>query len=248
MKKNYILAVAVGLLFASQAFAGLTVTLSQDAYSSGSGGEFNAVTTGGSFLADYAASTSTGVGAGTGFETFCIDASHYWYSGVTYSATLGSTTYAGSGNQISLGTCYLYSQFAAGTLSGYNYSTFGTARKTSAGLLQNTLWALEGEISSAGIFVTGNAFYNDLISTFGTIANAEGNAGTNNFGVAVLQLSCSGVIGQSQLVETVPPSQSHSQTPIPEPSTVIAGVLLLLPFGVSTLRILRRNKGQTAAD
>lgn len=31
-------------------------------------------------------------------------------------------------------------------------------------------------------------------------------------------------------------------TPIPEPSTVIAGLLLLLPFGASTIRTLRKNR------
>lgn len=30
--------------------------------------------------------------------------------------------------------------------------------------------------------------------------------------------------------------------PVPEPTTMIAGVLLLLPFGASTLRILRKNR------
>jgi hypothetical protein len=30
--------------------------------------------------------------------------------------------------------------------------------------------------------------------------------------------------------------------PVPEPATMIAGALLLLPFGASTLRILRRNR------
>jgi hypothetical protein len=30
--------------------------------------------------------------------------------------------------------------------------------------------------------------------------------------------------------------------PVPEPTTLIAGALLLLPFGASTLRILRRNR------
>ena len=30
-------------------------------------------------------------------------------------------------------------------------------------------------------------------------------------------------------------------TPVPEPTTIIAGALLLLPFGASTLRILRRK-------
>jgi hypothetical protein len=31
-------------------------------------------------------------------------------------------------------------------------------------------------------------------------------------------------------------------TPVPEPTTLIAGALLLLPFGASTLRVLRRNR------
>jgi hypothetical protein len=30
--------------------------------------------------------------------------------------------------------------------------------------------------------------------------------------------------------------------PVPEPTTIIAGALLLLPLGASTLRILRRNR------
>ena len=34
--------------------------------------------------------------------------------------------------------------------------------------------------------------------------------------------------------------------PVPEPSTYIAGVLSLLPFGASALRIVRRNRKQTA--
>jgi hypothetical protein len=35
---------------------------------------------------------------------------------------------------------------------------------------------------------------------------------------------------------------SATLTPVPEVSTMIAGALLLLPFGASTLRILRRNR------
>ena len=31
-------------------------------------------------------------------------------------------------------------------------------------------------------------------------------------------------------------------TVVPEPGTVIAGALLLLPFALSTLRVLRRNR------
>jgi hypothetical protein len=36
--------------------------------------------------------------------------------------------------------------------------------------------------------------------------------------------------------------QSFHQVAVPEPTTVIAGILLMLPLGVSTLRILRRNR------
>ncbi|MGC3961034.1 MAG: hypothetical protein QM813_24815 [Verrucomicrobiota bacterium] len=32
-----------------------------------------------------------------------------------------------------------------------------------------------------------------------------------------------------------------SNTPVPEPSTYVAGALLLLPFGAHTLRVLRKN-------
>ena len=31
-------------------------------------------------------------------------------------------------------------------------------------------------------------------------------------------------------------------SPVPEPTTMVAGALLLLPFGMSTLRMLRRSK------
>ena len=36
--------------------------------------------------------------------------------------------------------------------------------------------------------------------------------------------------------------QVSGVVPVPEPTTVIAGALLLLPFGASTLRILRKNR------
>jgi len=35
---------------------------------------------------------------------------------------------------------------------------------------------------------------------------------------------------------------SASSSSVPEPSTIVAGALLLLPFGISTVRILRKNK------
>jgi hypothetical protein len=37
-------------------------------------------------------------------------------------------------------------------------------------------------------------------------------------------------------------SQNIQILAVPEPTTMIAGAMLLLPFGASTLRILRKNR------
>jgi hypothetical protein len=50
------------------------------------------------------------------------------------------------------------------------------------------------------------------------------------------------IAGAGDFVGLSDVQQSFHQTAVPEPSTVVAGALLLLPFGVSTLRILRKNK------
>ncbi len=34
----------------------------------------------------------------------------------------------------------------------------------------------------------------------------------------------------------------YNPTPVPEPTTLVAGALLLLPFAASTLRFVRRNR------
>jgi hypothetical protein len=43
-------------------------------------------------------------------------------------------------------------------------------------------------------------------------------------------------------VDGAPATLDTSLTVVPEPSTVVAGALILLPFGVSTMRILRKSK------
>jgi hypothetical protein len=51
--------------------------------------------------------------------------------------------------------------------------------------------------------------------------------------------SVSGDYVQPQLVELGNGSQTSS---VPEPSTVFAGALMLLPLGVSAVRIMRKNR------
>jgi hypothetical protein len=234
MKKIQTLSLSLALLASPSAMASLTVTLYDTTYNNYSpGGEYNAVTTGGSYLANY---SSSAIRNG-GFETFCIDKSTTFSYGVAYDASLSSYIVGNSGNQLSLGAAYLYSEFAAGSLSGYNYTTT-SARQTSAAWLQKTLWALEGQYSST-VFGASNPFYNLLLSEFSTIAGAQANA-AGAYGVQVLQLtdSCGNSV-QSQLVQCGTPSPNVGV--VPEPATVVAGALLLLPFGVSTLRIIRRK-------
>lgn len=38
------------------------------------------------------------------------------------------------------------------------------------------------------------------------------------------------------------PNFQFSATPVPEPTTMVAGAMLLLPFGMSTLRMLRKSR------
>ena len=61
-----------------------------------------------------------------------------------------------------------------------------------------------------------------IVDSNGDITQQDGNPG-GWFGVRANDLRISG-------------------TPVPEPTTLIAGALMLLPFGASTLRILRRNR------
>jgi len=238
------------VMVAPAVFASMSVTLIDDTskYSYGSGGEFRAVGNAGlDAIVDWAAySTATKgtISSATDisswgynssmngqqyFQTFCIEANEYFSPGTSYSVGISPNAMYGSqppnGDPISIGTAWLYSQFAAGTLSGYTY-TYGSSRAsaTSAGALQEAIWWLEDE--SGGVknsFVTAAETALSLNDT--TIKNNANGA----YGVYALNLGNPGAV-QDQLVI------------VPEATTMVAGALLLLPLGASTLRILRRKR------
>lgn len=244
--KVFTVSAVLTALSLSSALAVLTVTLYDTPYNdySGGGGEFSAVATGGpNFINNYSPLATynswTTAKPRIGFETFCIEYSEHISFGVTYTATVsdgaksggstggGISPIVGGKDKISKGTAWLYSQFAAGTLTGYYYNTTLAARQTSSRLLQEAIWGLEGER-------TWNASNPFLVlvtslSLFGSQAGAAADA-NGAYGVAALNLYTASGGAQDQLVI------------VPEPTTVIAGALLLLPFGASTLRILRRNR------
>jgi hypothetical protein len=230
-----------GAMAASNLFAAMQVKLYNDtsSYSDGQGGEFQAV--GNSDLnsvvnwsAYNTGSTYNTAGAGNSyFQTFCTETAEEFSPGSTYPVTsIGNNAlYAGTGHAvpITLGVAYLYSQFAAGKLAGYDY-TYGSGRTASAAVVQAAIWSLLGESFGGQPTPQLAGFaYADLVSS--GIAQADWTKASNGaYGVADMTLDNPGQ-AQDQLVMAVP-----------ETTTIIAGALLLLPLGASTLRILRRNR------
>jgi hypothetical protein len=245
---------ASSMFLASNIFA-LTTTLdlgpNGDRDPNAWGGEFTAFVSGGAnYAANYSSLTKETVDGQTGFETFCVEIAEDFTPGGTYNTTIAQNIQPG-GAAITVGTAYLYSQFAQGILADYTY-TSGTAREISADELQDAIWYLQGELNSStesyvqntsGPFHPGydggNYLYSFSVSTDPFIGMVESMFGTNafasdindNYGVQVLELSCSSGPAQDQLV----------YCPVPEPATFAAGAMLLLPLGVSAVRALRKK-------
>lgn len=157
-------------------------------YYSGNGGEFTVYGFGSSLSnAGYGAQTRDQDPAGDpvtapGFQTFCIEFNEFTGGDPTYfkvnSAAVEGGVSGGNPDPISKGTAWLYSQFAAGTLAGYDY-TVGGAREAAALALQHAIWYLEGEGGAA------NAFYDAAVAAVGA-GNEFADAEVGEYGVYVL--------------------------------------------------------------
>lgn len=170
--------------------------------------------------------TAVTSGMGT-FDTFCLAEGVLFHLGTTYNYDISNTAIpggpgpGGAPDPISIGTAYLYSQFRLGTLANYV-----AGNPTSANDLQAAIWWLEGE--NYGV---KNHFITDTETAMGWNDQTIIGDANGAYGVVVLNLTDKqGNYYQSQLGM------------VPEPSTVVAGALLLLPFGVSTVRILRKSR------
>jgi hypothetical protein len=161
-------------------------------YHTGSGGEFTAYNlNGGISNADYA-SSSRNISNAQSFQTFCLEAGENAaspsYFVVAGSAARGGTT--DSTDPLSKGTAWLYSEFAKGTLtvaSGNYFSPGAPSRDVEAGRLQNAIWWLEGENSATtDTNYASNPYAAAVVTMFGGIAGAKGNATVGYLGVYVL--------------------------------------------------------------
>ena len=181
------------------------------------------------------------------FETFCIGTDVNFYPGQQYSYEISTTVQPqdaaeGGPGFVTWGTAYLYSQF----LAHPNIFAGGTGNNDENDGLQLAMWELQGQDLGG---LTYNAYQGQtpaitawattFLTDASTAAALHGISDTINangaFGVYALNLTtapgtyASGSYGQPLLVEVVP-----------EPSTVIAGAMMLAPFGMSVRRFLRK--------
>jgi hypothetical protein len=243
MKTLYSLVAVVGFLAAPNVFAAFdgTIKVSGSPYTlgtPGSGGEF----------------TATAAGFGT-FQSFCLEANEYIDFGNTfdYNKNTGAVQGGVSGattidshtglpmDNISIGTVYLYSHFADGSLTGYHFAG-NPQRVADATDLQNAIWWLEGEGGARNHWVDLAESNLGGLNDTDIKKDALGNP-LNTFNVIALNLF-NGSDAQHVTIGGVTYNLNQdilAISVVPEPTTIVAGALLLLPFGASTLRILRKN-------
>ena len=151
----------VGVLGVSAVQAQMQVTLYQDLsnYSFSDGGEFRAVPDANLLnfanptLAGYVPATADSTTVNPYFQTFCVEKSEYFTPGNAYNVSLSynikydAGLFLPNGEPLTMGTAWLYSQFAAGSLIGsgpfpYAYA-YGGSRTATAGDLQEAIWYLQ---------------------------------------------------------------------------------------------------------
>lgn len=119
--------------------------------------------------------TVTGGGAGirglssdinnNSFQSFCLELDQFLGSSAKdYAVQINTSVITGSPgfSFVSQGTAWLYEQFRAGSLTGYDY-TPGAGRSSAASSLQLAIWFLQGQFDDPNVWAGGNANRNQLL-------------------------------------------------------------------------------------
>ncbi len=148
MKKSLILSLVVAAATSLSAMAEtINIIPGYGPYQTGNGGEITVVPVGFG-ISGYVPGVTSGLAVSGSFQTFCLELHESLING-TFTAVPNDVTKL-TGFTLNKGVAWLYEQFAAGTLAGYDYTAAG--RKTSAGLLQQEIWYLMGGQAPASSF------------------------------------------------------------------------------------------------
>jgi len=213
-------------------------------YFRGNGGEFTLYPNGSApFLPNdgYANVTKAQDGRAKSFQSFCVEMTEYlqnpmevWVSTTsTISPLDGSGSHAiyggvfPAGDDLDSRTAYLYTRFAAGALSNYNY---GVGRNVSAGTLQKTIWLLENEIGN--LWDNAGGFALDATQQAQATAwiTEAGNAINNGNWSGIGQVRILNMWGLDQNGQYVKIAQDQLYVPIP--AAVLLGMLGLGAAGL----------------
>ncbi len=224
-----------------------------DGFQSGLGGEFYFQTDSGPVSnAAYHSLAKNQGGVSDSFQSFCLEWNE-WLGGAGVSYTVndqamlgGVSNQHGTGSQggdpLSLGTTWLYSQFAQGVLA--NYFT-AADRKIMAGFLQNAIWALEDEISDPA--AGSNPFFEAAALEFGGYAAAQANAAAGQYGVWVLnntKFQNDSVVKKQDMIYYAGASPSLTGFAVPDGGST--AILLSLGLGGLILGSSSRKPDQPA--
>lgn len=213
MMKKLTLALIVCLLTTTVVSADPSVRLTRiSGYYSGNGGEF---------LLTPDDEFKSLTGETDPYSSFCLEKNEYvvpgtWYDVAVATEALFGGTKSGipgpqGGDPLDPMTAYLYTQFRAGTLAGYNY-TPGSGRSASAKALQEVIWYIEEEGAKTwtdGDTSLQNQFYAGAVQ-----------AGWDHIGnVRVLNMYATGHLGQAGYYK------QDQLTIVPVPGAALLGSL-----------------------
>lgn len=174
------------------------------------------------------------------FNTFCVETNEYIYLGSPYHVGSITGVAVANGSDVSKGyqalpvggdpldtrTAYLFSNFAHGTLGGYN----GDA--TSANALQRVIWYIEQEYANAIPLNNppNNPPQADLDKYLGPTSDPTGSKAQAFFSLAAS--NANGTLYDVQVLNVVDGNDQSMLVLVPEP-----GILILLGLAMSAIGI-----------
>jgi len=167
----------------------ISIPLGFGPYQYNYGGEITATLSSG--VSGYVPGVTSGFVNSGSFQTFCVEFSESLVVGTFTAIPANMTTMTGF--TLNKGTAWLYEQFAAGTLSGYNYGPDATIRKVSANALQQEIWHLMGNQAAA------NSIFDPIVDAAALAGNWNKlDANTTEFSdTRLLNMWVVGQVGQS---------------------------------------------------